>query len=161
VFHRLLTVRTPIGRRARQRMFTQGSPLIRVGPKQLEAAGVQRVPKVRGVVNGLPVLEDGRALDVQNVIWCTGFGNGLSWLDLPIFEPNGEPRHQSGVAVDEPGLYFVGLHFLHSLSSTMIHGLARDAKRIADTINARSQSVGVLDPIAIRHADARDIVRIA
>jgi len=161
VFHRLLTVRTPMGRRVRQQMFTQGSPLIRIGPKQLEAAGVQRVPKVRGVVNGLPVLEDGRVLDVQNVIWCTGFGNGLSWIDLPIFEPNGEPRHQSGIAVDEPGLYFVGLHFLYSLSSTMIHGLARDAKRIVDTIEARSQAVGVLDPIAMRHADARDIIRIA
>ncbi|HET9834377.1 MAG TPA: NAD(P)-binding domain-containing protein, partial [Vicinamibacterales bacterium] len=143
VFHRLLTVDTPMGRRARQRMFTQGSPLIRVTPKQLLAAGVQRVPKVRGVVNGLPVLEDGRVLDVQNVIWSTGFGNGLSWIDLPIFEPNGEPRHQSGVALGEPGLYFVGLHFLHSLSSTMIHGLARDAKRIADTIDARSQMIGI------------------
>jgi putative flavoprotein involved in K+ transport len=146
VFHRLLTVNTPMGRRARHQMFTQGSPLIRVGPKQLLAAGVQRVPKVRGVVNGLPVLEDGRVLDVQNVIWSTGFGNGLSWIDLPIFEPDGEPRHQSGVASGEPGLYFVGLHFLHSLSSTMIHGLARDARRIADTIDARSQmsEVGAL-----------------
>jgi putative flavoprotein involved in K+ transport len=144
VFHRLLTVATPIGRRARQKMFTQGGPLIRVKPKQLQAAGVRRVPKVSGVLNGLPVLEDGRTLGVQNVIWCTGFGNGLSWIDLPIFEPNGEPRHQSGVAISEPGLYFVGLHFLHAFSSTMIHGVARDARRIVDTIEARSQPVGVV-----------------
>jgi putative flavoprotein involved in K+ transport len=143
VFHRLLTVGTPIGRRARLRMFTQGAPLIRVKPKHLTAAGVQRVPKVRGVTNGLPSLEDGRVLDVANVIWCTGFGNGLSWIDLPIFEPDGEPRHQSGVAPDEPGLYFVGLHFLHSFSSTMIHGIARDAKRIAQTIEARSQTIEI------------------
>ena len=140
VFHRLLTVRTPIGRRARQRMFTQGAPLIRVKPSDLDAAGVQRVPKVRGVVDGLPSLEDGRVLDVANVIWCTGFGNGLSWIDLPIFEPDGEPRHGSGVATDQPGLYFVGLHFLHAFSSTMIHGVARDAKRIADAIGRRSQA---------------------
>jgi putative flavoprotein involved in K+ transport len=140
----LLTVATPIGRRARQKMFTQGGPLIRVKPKQLQAAGVRRVPKVSGVLNGLPVLEDGRTLGVQNVIWCTGFGNGLSWIDLPIFEPNGEPRHQSGVAISEPGLYFVGLHFLHAFSSTMIHGVARDARRIVDTIEARSQPVGVV-----------------
>jgi putative flavoprotein involved in K+ transport len=139
VFHRVLTVATPIGRAARRRMFTQGAPLIRVKPRDLAAAGVQRVPKVRGVVNGVPSLEEGRLLDVANVIWCTGFGNGLSWIDLPIFEPDGEPRHRSGIALDEPGLYFVGLHFLHSFSSTMIHGIARDAKRIADTIEARSQ----------------------
>jgi len=146
VFHRLLTVGTPIGRRARLRMFTQGTPLIRVKPKHLAAAGVQRVAKVRGVMDGLPSLEDGRVLDVANVIWCTGFGNGLSWIDLPIFEPDGEPRHQSGVAIDEPGLYFVGLHFLHSFSSTMIHGIARDAKRIAETIEARSQTIGIRAP---------------
>jgi len=146
VFHRLLTVGTPIGRRARQRMFKQGAPLIRVKPRHLAAAGVQRVPKVRGVMDGLPSLEDGRVLDVANLIWCTGFGNGLSWIDLPIFESNGEPRHQSGVAADEPGLYFVGLHFLHSFSSTMIHGIARDAKRIAETIEARSQTIGIGAP---------------
>jgi putative flavoprotein involved in K+ transport len=124
-------------------MFTQGAPLIRVKPTHLAVAGVQRVPKVSGVIDGLPSLEDGRVLDVANVIWCTGFGNGLSWIDLPIFEPDGEPRHQSGVATGEPGLYFVGLHFLHSFSSTMIHGIARDAKRIAETIEARSQTIGI------------------
>jgi putative flavoprotein involved in K+ transport len=148
VFHRLLTVRTPIGRRERQKMFAQGGPLIRVKPHDLVAAGVQRVPKVAGVVNGLPSLEDGRVLDVANVIWCTGFGNGLSWIDLPIFDSNGEPRHESGVVRDEPGMYFVGLHFLHAFSSTMIHGLARDAKRIADTVAMRSRTVKAeaLDP---------------
>jgi putative flavoprotein involved in K+ transport len=143
VFHRLLTVGTPIGRRVRRKMFTQGSPLIRVKPQHFAAAGIERVAKMRGVVNGLPVLEDGRALEVANVIWCTGFGNGLSWIDLPIFETDGEPRHQSGVVTDEPGLYFVGLHFLHSFSSTMIHGIARDAKRIADTIEQRTTGVEV------------------
>jgi putative flavoprotein involved in K+ transport len=92
---------------------------------------------MRGVRDGLPVLEDGRVLDVANVIWCTGFGNGLSWIDLPIFEPDGEPRHESGISTDEPGLYFVGQHFLHAFSSTMIHGVARDAQRIADAIEGR------------------------
>lgn len=143
VFHRLLTVDTPIGRRARRRMFTQGAPLIRIKPRQLTAAGVQRVAKMTGVQNGLPVLEDGRVLDVTNIIWCTGFGNGLSWIDLPIFEANGEPRHRSGISTDEPGLYFVGLHFLHSFSSTMIHGIARDAKRIADAIEQRTRAAHV------------------
>ena len=38
----------------------------------------------------------------------------------------------------EPGLYFVGLHFLYALSSTMIHGVERDAKRVAETIAVRT-----------------------
>jgi putative flavoprotein involved in K+ transport len=40
----------------------------------------------------------------------------------------------------EPGLYFVGLHFLHALSSVMIHGVGRDAERIASEVAARSRS---------------------
>ena len=143
VFHRLLTVKTRPGRSARRKMFTQGGPLIRVKPRQLTVAGIQRVSKVRGVINGLPELEDGRTLDVANVIWCTGFGHGLSWIDLPIFEAGGEPRHESGVAIGEPGLYFVGLHFLHAFSSTMVHGIARDAERIADTIERRTSLASV------------------
>ena len=156
VFHRVLTVGTPIGRRLRPKVLAQGGPLIRVKPEQLAAGGVQRVTKVTRVRNGLPETEDGQVLDVTNVIWCTGFGNGMSWIDLPIFEANGEPRHESGVAIDEPGLYFVGLHFLHALSSTMIHGIARDAKRIADTIERRTQSaeIGTAAP-------RRDLVRSA
>lgn len=137
VFHRILTVNTPIGRKARVKMLTQGGPLIRVKPKDLSAAGIARVPRVTGVERGQPRLGDGRVLDVANVIWCTGFSPGFSWIELPVFDANGEPQHESGLVPGEPGLYFVGLHFLHAFSSTMIHGVARDAARIADTIAAR------------------------
>jgi putative flavoprotein involved in K+ transport len=140
IFHRLLTVSTPFGRRVRRNVFSRGGPLIRVKPRQLAAAGVKRVPRVSRIQDGLPVLEDGQVLDVANVIWCTGFGNGFSWIDLPIFESNGEPRHESGIALGEPGLYFVGLHFLYSFSSTMIHGVSRDARRIADAIERRAEA---------------------
>jgi putative flavoprotein involved in K+ transport len=59
---------------------------------ELDNAGVTWVDRVAGVTNGLPRLSDGRILDVPNVIWCTGYDLGLSWIDLPIFEANGEPR---------------------------------------------------------------------
>jgi putative flavoprotein involved in K+ transport len=61
----------------------------------------------------------------------------LSWIDLPIFEVNGEPRQTSGFVKGEPGLYFVGQHFQHSVSSTMIHGVGRDAALIVRTIDKR------------------------
>jgi len=83
------------------------------------------------------VLEDGRVLDVANVVWCTGFTRGLDWIELPIFDELGEPRYTSGVVTEQPGLYFVGQHFLHAASSGMIHGVGRDAARIAETIRAR------------------------
>jgi putative flavoprotein involved in K+ transport len=142
VFHRLLTVKTPIGRRARKKMISKGLPLIRVKPQDLDAAGVLRVPRMTGVRDGKPLLADGRVLDVANVIWCTGFHPGLSWVDLPkpLHGADGEPAHERGIVPGEPGFYFVGLHFLYSASSTMIHGIERDAERIAATIQARLAS---------------------
>jgi putative flavoprotein involved in K+ transport len=73
LFHHVLTVKTPIGRKVRPTVIAQGGPLIRVKPRDLAAAGVERVPRTAGVEDGRPRLEDGRVLDVANVVWCTGF----------------------------------------------------------------------------------------
>jgi len=137
VFHRLLTVSTPMGRKARPQIISKGGPLIRVRAEALAAAGVERTSRVAGVRGGRPLLEDGRVLEVANVIWCTGFDPGSSFIDLPVFDDQGQPRHQRGVASDEPGLYFVGLAFLYAMSSTMVHGVGRDAAFIAKTIAGR------------------------
>ncbi|MGB8223890.1 MAG: NAD(P)/FAD-dependent oxidoreductase [Polyangiales bacterium] len=137
LFHRILTIRTPIGRRLRPKLLVGGGPLIRVKARDMAAAGVERTPRVAGVRNGQLVLEDGRALHVKNVIWCTGYQTGFSWIDLPILDERAVPRHQAGVVPDAPGLYFVGLHFLFSLSSGMIHGVGRDAERVAKLAHAR------------------------
>lgn len=139
VFHRVLTVRTPIGRKMRPRALAHGGPLIRVKPRDLVAAGIERVPRTAGVRDGLPVLENGRVLAVANVIWCTGFHPGFSWIDLPVFGTD-EPLHERGVVAGEPGLYFVGLPFLYALSSAMIHGVGRDAEHIVRVIAARSRA---------------------
>ena len=138
VFHRLMTVNTPLGRKMQQRMQTQGGPLIRVRPEALAAAGVQRTSRVAGVQDGKPVLEDGRVLDVANVIWCTGYDPASSFVDLPVFDAEGRPHHQRGVVESEPGLYFVGLAFLYAMSSTMIHGVGRDADYVAKVIGDRA-----------------------
>jgi len=138
VFHRVLTVNTPMGRVLQRKMLSMGGPLIRVRPKDFATAGVERVARTVGVRNGLPMLEDQRVLDVANVVWCTGFHPGFSWIDLPIFGTNRRPIHERGVVVSEPGLYFVGLLFLYAASSVMIHGVGRDAQHIAETIRTRA-----------------------
>jgi putative flavoprotein involved in K+ transport len=137
VFHRLLTVDTPLGRKARPKMTRGALPLIRTRSQDLAAAGVTRVPRVSGTRAGQPLLEDGTVLDVAGVVWCTGFDMGRSWIQLPVFDEHGEPKQVRGVASGEPGLYFVGPHFLYSASSTMIHGIGRDATRVADVIAQR------------------------
>jgi putative flavoprotein involved in K+ transport len=140
VFHRVLTIKTPMGRKARPNILSQGGPLIRIKPADLTAAGIERVPRIVGVREGLPRLEDGRVLDVANVIWCTGFDAGFSWIRLPVFDEDGMPKHESGVALGEPGLYFVGLPFIYAFSSAMIHGVGRDAERIVKVIADRTRA---------------------
>ncbi len=130
-FSHVLTVRTPVGRRLRPRAMAHGGPLIRVKSRDVEAAGVRRVPRTTGVRDGLPLLDDGRVLDVANVVWCTGFRPDTSWIDLPVFGPDGEPEQVRGVVPAQPGLYFVGRLFQYSLSSSMIHGVGRDAGPVA------------------------------
>jgi putative flavoprotein involved in K+ transport len=138
VFHRIMTVKTPPGRKMRSKFASHGMPLVRIKPEDIDAAGIKRVPRTVGIKNGLPVLEDGRVLDVANVIWCTGFHPGFSWIDLPVFDDNHQPLHSRGVVSVEPGLYFVGLTFLYAASSSQIHGVERDAAHIARHIAARS-----------------------
>jgi putative flavoprotein involved in K+ transport len=136
----ILTVRTPIGRKARQKFSMHGGPLVRVKPKDLSAAGVVRVPRTAGVRAGAPTLEDGSPLDVTNVIWCTGFRQDLSWIDLPIFGEDGEPVHERGVAPGAPGLYFVGLPFQYAAASDVLPGVGRDAAYIAKRLADRRAS---------------------
>jgi putative flavoprotein involved in K+ transport len=134
----VMTIRTPIGRKSKRKYASQGDMLVRVKPKQILAGGVQRVPKTVGVRGGKPVLEDGRVLDVANVIWCTGFRHDLSWIDLPIFGEDGELLHERGVVTTEPGLYFVGLFFQYSAGSDVIPGVGRDAKYVVKHLVAQA-----------------------
>jgi putative flavoprotein involved in K+ transport len=92
---------------------------------------------VIGVQNGLPLLEDGRVLDVANVLWCTGFRTDFSWIELPVVDGEGQPDHYRGIVESEPGLYFLGLVFQYSLSSDVLPSRGRDAAYIAEHIAAR------------------------
>ena len=138
VFRHVLTIKTPLGRKVRTALLTKGGPRIRVKTRDLSAAGVERAPRVVGVRDGKPLLEDGRTLTVGNLIWCTGFHPGFDWIELPIFDERGDPKHRGGVVTGQPGLYFLGLPFLHSMSSSMVQGVGRDAARIVAAIKSES-----------------------
>lgn len=135
---RVLTVKTPIGRRVRDHFLhpPRGIPLGRVRRKDIAAAGIQRVPRTKGVRGGYPLLEDRRVMQVSNVIWCTGFTSGFQWIDLLLPTDNGIPIHNRGIVESCPGLYFIGLLFLYSLSSPLVGGVGRDAKHIVDHLVA-------------------------
>lgn len=153
--HHVLSIRTPIGRRVRPKVLTKGAPLVRVKPLDLAHAGVRNVPRIVDVRDGLPVTEDGDVLEVQNVVWCTGFRPGFGWIDLPVLGDGGLPRHVAGVVRGEPGLYFVGLHFLYSFSSETLIGISRDAKRIASHIAAEARVRAAIAAAAGSPVDSR------
>jgi putative flavoprotein involved in K+ transport len=136
-FRSILTLNTPMGRKLRPRMRNHGGPLVRTKPGDLATAGVERVPRVAGVRDGLPLLEDGQMLETANIIWSTGFGPDFSWIHFPIFQEGGYPQEDRGVIPAVPGLFFVGLAFQRAASSTLIGGVGTDAEYIAKKISAR------------------------
>lgn len=137
--HRILVLNTPIGRKARPKFLHRTPPLIRVKPQDLLAAGIQRVGRVVSAQGGKPLLADNRTLDVKNVIWCTGFDPGFSWIHLPVFDDVGDPLHHRGIVASTPGLYFIGLQFLYSMTSATLNGVGRDAEHIVKAIASRAQ----------------------
>ena len=126
---------TPVGRRVATQVFHRGQPLVRIKPAHLAAAGIERVPRVAGVQEGKPRLEDGRALDVGTVVWCTGFDHSYPWIKLPITDEAGHLKHRRGVVESQPGLYFVGIPFQHRISSSLIDGVGEDAAYIVEKIS--------------------------
>jgi len=148
--HHVLTLDTRLGRKLRPKLLTKATPLIRVKPRDLVEAGIERVPRVTGVKNGMPLLADGRTLDVKNVIWCTGFHHDFPWIDLPVFASNSEPMHERGIVNTVPGLYFVGLHFLYAMTSATLIGVGRDAERIAKAVEQRSRTISIAEPGRLR-----------
>ena len=133
---RVLTLATPIGRRAAARL--SGPPLIRTRLRDLAAAGVTRAPRITDVVDGRPSAADGQTLDVANVIWCTGYREDFGILDLPGASAQ-RPDQVRGVVSAVPGLYLLGQQFLFSIVSATLPGVRRDAKHLASRIAAHDR----------------------
>jgi putative flavoprotein involved in K+ transport len=113
----------------------RGTPLVRVRPKDLAAAGVERVPPTVGVRGGRPVLAGGRVVEPAAVVWCNGFAPGFRWIDLPVVDRRGFPRHRRGLVDGVPGLGFVGLPFQYAISSGLLNGMVRDAAYVVDQLS--------------------------
>jgi putative flavoprotein involved in K+ transport len=73
-----------------------------------------------------PLTLDLRSGAIRTILWATGFRPDLSWLDVGVFDRNGNVRHDGGVTAS-PGLYLIGMPFLRRRKSTLIDGAAADA----------------------------------
>ena len=140
--NQVLTIKTPLGRKVRPAIRAGGGPLLRVKRRHLDGAGVERIDaRVAGVRDGRPVLDDGRVLDVANVVWCTGFSSDLSWIDAEVADESGLPDSLEPA----PGLFFVGAPFLTRFASMLIGGVRHDARHVAKRI-AASPAATSADP---------------
>jgi putative flavoprotein involved in K+ transport len=76
---------------------------------------------------------DLEAAGVTSVVWSIGFRSDFRFVELPVFDGRGYPRHQRGVC-QEPGLYFLGLPWLHTWGSGRMSGVGRDAEHVVQHI---------------------------
>lgn len=86
--------------------------------------------------DGEPTALDLRAAGVTSIVWASGFKADYSWIDLPTFDGRGHPRFTRGVS-PVPGLYFLGLPWLHTWGSGRFLGMGDDAKHLVEVIRTR------------------------
>jgi len=129
------TVESRLGRKLSTRDTLIGS-----SPRELTRRhGVALKPRLVDADGRRARFEDGSELEVDAVVWATGYHPDYSWITLPISEENGRPRHRRGVT-DIPGLYFLGLTWQHTRGSALIGFVEHDAEFIAERIAEYRQS---------------------
>jgi putative flavoprotein involved in K+ transport len=101
----------------------------------LKRYGVELKPRAVATSGRTVSFADGSELEVDAVIWATGYRPDHSWIKLPVTDPSGHPRHRRGVT-DVPGLYFLGLSWQHTRGSALLGWVKHDAEFIAEQIDA-------------------------
>lgn len=133
---RRMTIDSPKGRAMRTAVLTHGVMLVRNKPAALDRAGVVQLGRIARVEAGRPVTADGRVVEATTVIWCTGSRPDLGWIDIDgVVGPDGHPVEERGMAIESPGLAFVGMPFQYSVASSTLMGMDRDAEYIVDALS--------------------------
>jgi putative flavoprotein involved in K+ transport len=129
------SVETRLGQRLSTRETLIGS-----SPRELKKRyGVELKPRVVDADAYAFRFQDGSELQVNAVIWATGYWPDYSWIKLPVFGENGRLRHRRGVT-DVPGLCFLGLTWQYTRGSALIGWVRDDAEFIAEQIAAHQES---------------------
>ena len=125
------TVESRLGQRLKDRDTLIGS-----SPRELRRRyGVEQKPRAVAASGRTGRFEDGSDVEVDAVIWATGYRPDYSWIDLPIFDDDGRLRHRRGVT-DVPGLYFLGITWQWTRGSALIGWVKDDAAFLAERIAA-------------------------
>jgi putative flavoprotein involved in K+ transport len=122
------------------RKLSTRDTLIGSSPRELRKRyGVELKPRVVDADGRTVRFADGGELEVDAVIWATGYRAEYSWIKLPVFDEGGRLRHRRGVT-DVPGLFFLGLTWQHTRGSALIGWVKDDAEYIAERIAEYQES---------------------
>ncbi len=122
---------TRIGRR----MQANEDTLIGSSPRRLRRHGVAFHERALDAAGSAVTFSDDTTLKVTAVIWATGFRLDHSWIDVPVFDPQGAVVHERGLT-ESPGLYFLGLPWQHTRGSALLGFIKDDARYLAEQIAA-------------------------
>jgi putative flavoprotein involved in K+ transport len=150
------TVDSRLGRRLNTRDTLIGS-----SRRELERRyGVELKPRAVDAEGHTVRFEDGSAVEIDAVIWATGYRVDYSWIRLPIFDERRRLRHRRGVT-EVPGLHFLGLTWQHTRGSALIGWVREDAVFISERIADYRESKGAPErqPLAAGSAQARSTER--
>ena len=129
------TVESRLGQRLKDRDTLIGS-----SPRELRRRyGVEQKPRAVAASGRTGRFEDGSDVEVDAVIWATGYRPDYSWIDLPIFDDDGRLRHRRGVT-DVPGLSFLGITWQWTRGSALIGWVKDDAAFLAERIAALQEA---------------------
>ena len=108
----------------------------------MPVADLRRYTQAYDVAGAGPILElDVKAAGLATVIWATGYRPDFSWVHVPVLDAEGYPVHKRGVT-SCPGLYFLGLDWLHKRKSGTFLGVGEDAEYLASCIATRTANGG-------------------
>ena len=128
------TVDSRMGRRAQHRDTLVGS-----SPRSAKRHGVEIKPRVVGASGRTVAFADGSELEVDGVIWATGYRSEYDWIDVPVFGEDGRVRHRRGVT-NYPGLFFLGMSWQYTRGSALLGWVKDDAEFIYEHIVANADN---------------------
>ena len=92
-----------------------------------QSAAPSRLP---AAVDEVDLLDLGRQ-NITTIIWATGYAYDFGWVKVPVFDEHGRPVQRRGTT-QRPGLYFLGLHWMHTFKSGLFSGVGSDAEYLAE-----------------------------
>jgi putative flavoprotein involved in K+ transport len=122
----------PAHTRIARRLRARGDLVIGTRSRTLRRRGIDFRPRLTDLDGRTARFADGSTIDVDAVVWATGYRPDYSWLHVPgVVDDTGAVRHNGGVT-DVPGLYFLGLPWQTARGSALLGFVGADAAALSD-----------------------------